>query len=53
MLIHLRLAHPLVGDRDEVFEIIQLHLFKSPHAKQFGEEIVFDMVILHGLESDD
>ena len=48
MLIHLTLARPVVGNGYEVFEIFKLHLSKSPNAKQFGREIVLDMVVFRG-----
>ena len=48
ILIHLSLAYFLVGNQNEVFEIFKLHISKGPNAKQFGREVVLDMVMLHG-----
>ena len=48
ILVHLRLAHLVVSNENEVFEIFELYSPKGPNAKQLGREIVLDMVVLHG-----
>jgi hypothetical protein len=48
ILLHLRLAHLIVLQRDEVLEILKLHLAKCSNAKQFGREVVFNMIVLRG-----
>ena len=50
ILVHLNLAHLVVGNGNEVFEIFKIHFSKGSNAKQFGREVVLDMVVLHGLK---
>jgi hypothetical protein len=46
ILLHLRLAHLVVGNGNEVFEILKLHFAKYLNAKQFGWEVVLNMIML-------
>lgn len=48
IFLHLSFARLVVGNWNKVFEIIKLHLSKGSNAKQFGREVVFDMVMLSG-----
>ena len=46
--LHLRLAHLVVVNRNEVGEILKLHFSKCTNAKQFGREVVLNMIVLRG-----
>ena len=48
ILVHLRLAHLVVVNRNEVGEILKLHFSKCTNAKQFGREVVLNMIVLCG-----
>ena len=48
ILLHLRLAHLVVINRNEVLEILKLHFSKCPNAKQFDREVVLNMIVLCG-----
>ena len=39
IFIHLGLAHLAVYNRNEVLEVLELHLPKGSNAKQFGKEV--------------
>ena len=48
ILLHLRLTHLIVVNRNEVFEILKLHFSKYLNAKQFGKEVVLNVIVLFG-----
>ena len=48
ILFHLRLAHLVVVNRNEVLEILKLYFSKCPNAKQFDKKVVLNMIVLRG-----
>ena len=47
ILLHFGLAHLIVGDGNEVLELLKLHLPKCSNVKQLGGEVVLNMVVVH------
>ena len=48
IFLHLSLAQIVVRNRNEVLEILKLHFPECRNAKQFGREVVFNMIVLSG-----
>ena len=48
IIFHLSFARLVVGNWNEVFELFKLHFPKGTNAKQFGREVVSNIVVLAG-----
>ena len=48
ILLHLKPAHLVVVNANELLEIFKLYFSKCPNAKQFGREVVLNMIVLYG-----
>ena len=47
ILLHLKPAHLVVVNANELLEIFKFYFSKCPNAKQFGREVVFNTIVLH------
>ena len=50
ILLYLKPAHLVVVNANELLEIFKLYFSKCPNAKQFGMEVVLNMIVLHGTQ---
>ena len=48
ILLHFGLAHLIVGNENEVLELLKLHFPECSNAEQLGGEVVLNMVVLSG-----